>query len=217
MSNPAKHRRIENEAAKRLDREEIRAREPRNGAHVDPPVHPVSGRGARQRRAEESVHRRVAGLGPSAVPGVISESRRSRSDRRASIDLSGDIRSRSHPNTRPRKNRRPKSALARRLGAAVAASARMSATLRPVPPPGRSTTVTSYSRKSRSSSWARSLRCRYSSGGARMAEIIRPGRQPCPAEEELRRTFTWSVSPGLRASSILRTLPISALEVTGIP
>ena len=67
-----------------------------------------------------------------------------------------------------------------------------------------------------------------------MAEMIRPGRQSCPAEAELRvdyhpvhfiesstgfpsrSTFTRSVSPGLRVSSILMTFTISAFEVTGI-
>jgi hypothetical protein len=49
---------------------------------------------------------------------------------------------------------------------AAESSARMSATLRPAPPPGRSTTETSYSGTSCSSSCARSLRLRYSAGGA---------------------------------------------------
>src|SRR5580765_7596749 len=44
----------------------------------------------------------------------------------------------------------------------------MSATLRPAPPPGRSTIETSYKGTSRSRSWARRSRRRYSAGDARM-------------------------------------------------
>src|SRR5262245_59269820 len=77
---------------------------------------------------------------------------------------------------RPRKNRRPNRAFAMQLGAAADSSARMSATLRPAPPPGRSTTDTSYKGTSRSRSCARRFRPRYSAGDARMRGLPRAQR-----------------------------------------
>src|SRR5262249_15151142 len=98
------------------------------------------------------------------------------SDNRDSSESSGDIGVRSQPNTRPRKNRRPNMAFAIRLGAAADSSLRMSATLRPAPPPGRSTTETSYKGTSRSTSWAGRFRRRYSAGDTRMRGLPRAQR-----------------------------------------
>src|SRR6266705_1259244 len=66
-----------------------------------------------------------------------------------------------------------------RLGAAVDSNARISATLRPAPPPGRSTTDTSYKGTPCSSSCARSFRRRYSTGEVRIARrVLIGGDQP---------------------------------------
>ena len=121
--NPAQHRRIQDEASKRFDRDQIGSCEPGHGTHVHPPVQTVPGRGARQRRADVPVHGGIAGLAQRlerelvqqkeraiAGAGVISESRRSRSDRRDSSDSSGRIGTRSQSNTRPRTCRTPYSA-----------------------------------------------------------------------------------------------------------
>src|SRR5437660_12596847 len=52
---------------------------------------------------------------PTGVPGVTSESRRSRSDSRDRSESSGRIGTWSQPNTRPRKYRRPQIVVATRL------------------------------------------------------------------------------------------------------
>ena len=99
---------------------------PGHGTDAHPPVQTVPGRGTRQRRTDVPVHRGISGLaqrlasenwysrrnGPSRCRGVISESRRSRSDRRDSSDCSGRTGARSQPNTRPRTCRTPYSAFA---------------------------------------------------------------------------------------------------------
>ena len=117
--NPAKHSRVQ-DASKRLDRDQVRSREPGNGDHVYPPVQTVPARGGRQCSADVPVYRGITGLTqrlagelvqqrnePTGVPGVISESRRSRSDSRDSSESSGRICTWSQPNTRPSKCRRP--------------------------------------------------------------------------------------------------------------
>src|SRR5438132_7096471 len=99
---------------------------------------------------------------------AIRYGRVSQEARRPSSESSGRIGTRSQLKTRPRKRRAPKSAFATRLGGRAASSARMSATVCPSPPPGRSTTETSYKGTSCSTSCARSFRPRYSTGEARM-------------------------------------------------
>jgi hypothetical protein len=60
-TNAAKHSWIQN-ATKWLDRDEVRAREPRHPADVDSPVQTVPARAAHQGSADEAVDSPVAGL-----------------------------------------------------------------------------------------------------------------------------------------------------------
>src|SRR5712692_8761018 len=73
--NPAKHSRVQ-DASKRLDREQIRSREPGNWDHVYPPVQTVPARGSRQCRADEPMYRGVAGLAQRLAGQLVQQKER---------------------------------------------------------------------------------------------------------------------------------------------
>jgi len=73
--NPAQHSRVQ-DASKRLDRDQIRSREPGNGDHVYPLVQTVPARGARQCRADEPVYRGIAGLAQRLAGKLVQQKER---------------------------------------------------------------------------------------------------------------------------------------------
>jgi hypothetical protein len=114
-TNAAKHCWIQNEA-KWFDRNEVQSRKPRRATDVDRPIQNVTvwaAHRAVQMKPWTVLLRasRSASPGnwyktqkcPSRVPGVISESHRSRCDRRSKNESFGRIGSRSQPNTHPKR------------------------------------------------------------------------------------------------------------------
>ena len=112
-TNAAKHCWIQ-KATKWFDRNEVGSRNPRHAADVRPNTKRTrlccSPRRCRLNRGRSCCGFHEAPIPgnwyktqkcPSRVPGVISESRRSRSDSRCKNESSGSIGSRSQPNTRP--------------------------------------------------------------------------------------------------------------------
>ncbi len=97
----------------------------------------------------------------------------------------------------------------------------MSATLRPAPPPGRSTTETSYKGTSRSRSWARRSRRRYSAGDPHAAICIRFDRtratfDPSCVHTALRHEAKIQALRDCHASLTPREREVMALVVSGL-
>src|SRR4029077_6491754 len=117
--NAAKHGWIQN-ATKWFDRDEVRSREPRHAADVDSPVQTVPVWAAHQGSTDEAVDRPVAGFTKRFSRKLIQDPKVAIQstwryfgvasvafDRRSRNESSGRLGSRSQPNTRPRKYRRP--------------------------------------------------------------------------------------------------------------